>query len=68
MLLGPNNDKRLRARQAFGTGRYAFSNLPDGRYVVVPDTKADVAVEVIPRRREVVCQGGAITDANFEFR
>jgi hypothetical protein len=68
MLFGPNDDKRFRGRQPFGTGRYSFSNLPDGRYIVVPDTKADIPVQVIPRRREVVCQGGAIGDANFEFR
>jgi hypothetical protein len=68
MLFGPNNEKLFRARQALGSGQYRFDKLPAGRYVLIADTKADVLVDINPRRREVVCGGAAITGMNFEFR
>jgi hypothetical protein len=67
VLYGPDNDRLARARQHFGQA-YLFKNLPDGRYVIVPDTKADVAVSVSPRRQVVQCRGGSLTGANFDFR
>lgn len=67
-LYGPDNDKLLRAQQPFGRGAFTFRNLPDGEYVIVPDTRADVAVTLTPRRHVVHCRGGAVTGRNFEFR
>ncbi len=67
-LYGPDNDKRLRAQQPFGRGAYTFKDLPDGAYVIVPDTRADVAVTLTPRRQVVHCRGGAVTGRNFDFR
>lgn len=67
ILYGPDSMTTVRGRQPLGSGRYQFSDLPDGRYVVAADTKADVSVTISPRRQVVTCQGGAVT-ANFEFR
>lgn len=68
VLYGPDNDRRMRARHPFGGGAFTFRNLPDGQYVIVPDTKADVAVRITPRRQVVHCRGGAVTGVNFDFR
>jgi hypothetical protein len=67
-LFGPDDDARLRERQPLGSGRFSFANLPDGRYLLVADTKADVSVHVNPRRHAVTCRGGAINGINFDFR
>ena len=67
-LFGPDNSTSLRVRQPFRAGRFRFTDLPDGKYVVIPDTKADIAVSINPRRQEVVCRGAAIDGVNFEFR
>jgi hypothetical protein len=67
VLYGPDNDRLVRARQPFGQA-YLFENLPDGRYLIVPDTKADVAVTLSPRRQVVQCRGGSLTGTNFDFR
>jgi len=67
-LFGPEDHARLRERQPFASGRFNFANLPDGRYLLVADTKADVSVDVNPRRLVVTCRGGAINGINFNFR
>ena len=67
VLYGPDNDRLVRGRTPFGQA-YLFQNLPDGRYVIVPDTKADVAVTLTPRRQVVQCRGGSLTGTNFDFR
>jgi hypothetical protein len=61
MLFGPNADTTLRTRQAFANGQFHFQNLPDGRYVIATDTKADVMVHVEPPRQTVVCQGRPVS-------
>ena len=69
MLFGPDDDKRLRANGPMGSGQFKFTDLPPGRYVLVPDTKADVAVTITPPRAVVTCRpGAALTGVNFDFR
>jgi hypothetical protein len=65
-LFGPDNRTSLRVRRPFTGGRFRFADLPDGKYIVSLDAKADIAIN--PPRREVVCRGGAIDGVNFEFR
>jgi hypothetical protein len=67
VLYGPDSLTLLHARQPLGSGRFRFADLPDGRYVLATDTKADVAVNVTPRRQVVVCKGAAIDAAPFRF-
>ena len=67
-LFGPNDNRTFRTRQPFNGSQYRFDNLADGKYLVVIDTRADISVRPVPARREVVCQGAAITDMNVEFR
>jgi hypothetical protein len=67
-LFGPDDDARLRERQPLGSGRFSFANLPDGRYLLVAGTSADVSVHVNPPRRVVTCRGEAIGGIDFDFR
>ena len=68
VLRGPDSMTIVKARQSFGSGHVTFSDLPDGRYLLTLDTKADVSVSISPRRHEVVCSGGAPVKRVFEFR
>jgi hypothetical protein len=68
LLRGPNSLTAVRGRQPFGTGHFTFRDLPDGNYVLTVDTKADVAVNVSPRRHDIVCAGGHIVGKNFQFQ
>jgi uncharacterized protein with LGFP repeats len=68
-LLGPNNLNSLRDSRPFDeSGRYAFTGLPQGRYRLSVDTKADLFVGPHPTRRDVECRGGAVRDIDFEIR
>jgi hypothetical protein len=68
IVRGPDSMTAVRAHQPFGAGEASFPNLPDGKYIVTVDTKADIAVNVTPRRHEVVCSGGTVARKIFEFR
>lgn len=68
MLMGPDSETTLRARQPLSSGSYRFTGLQNGRYVLIADTKADVDVHVTPSRQAVVCTGAAIAGINFDFR
>src|SRR5262249_21639580 len=50
-LMGPDSDRTMRARQPLASGSYRFTGLPNGKYVLIADTKADVSVHVVPRRQ-----------------
>ena len=68
VLRGPDSMTVVKGRQPFGSGRVTFSDLPDGRYLLTLDTKADVSVTISPRRHDVVCTGGSAVERVFEFR
>ena len=46
----------------------SFRNLPNGRYRLVVDTRADTAVGPSPSQRIVGCQAAGAAEVNFEFR
>jgi hypothetical protein len=48
IVRGPDSMTAVRAHQPFGAGEASFPNLPDGKYIVTVDTKADIAVNVTP--------------------
>ena len=68
VLRGPDSMTAVKGRQPFGSGHVTFPDLPDGRYLLTLDTKADVSVTISPRRHDVVCSGGAAVEKVFEFR
>lgn len=68
-LYGPNNDRHYRETKSFqSNGRYQFTKLPAGRYLLNVDTRGDTAVGAHPRSRTVECQGAGPKNVNFEFR
>ena len=68
-LSGPDDERLYRAQARFGAdGRYRFSNLPEGRYWLSVDSKADVGFGPNPSRRTVSCQGRGPSGVDFEFR
>ena len=69
MLFGPDDERKHRETRRFDPdGRYRFSGLPDGRYWLRPDTRADIAVGPHPPRASPVCRGAEINGVDFEFR
>lgn len=68
-LYGPNDFTLHRETKHFDqTGRYSFIGLPNGRYKLVVDTRADIFIGPHPSSRIVECRGGAITNKDFELR
>jgi hypothetical protein len=67
-LFGPDDETQLRERKPLGSGAFSFSSLPDGEYVLIADTKADVSVRVTPRKHVVTCRGGMLSGIDFDFR
>ncbi len=69
ILYGPNNQTKDRAStNPDSSGRYRFTKLPDGKYWIRWDTKADVMSGTYPREQSVICRGKAITGVDFEIR
>ncbi len=68
VLRGPDSMTVVKGRQPFGSGHVTFPDLPDGRYLLTLDTKADVSVTISPRRHDIVCRGGTAVEKAFEFR
>ena len=68
ILYGPNTLTRHRATARFTGGRFQFTDLPDGQYRLVIDTRADTPVRVTPNPQTVTCAGGAVPDLRIEFR
>jgi hypothetical protein len=69
ILCGPDDDRNCREPQHFdSSGRYEFSGLPDGQYLLRVDTRADTFISPYPDQERVVCRGEAIRNVNFEFR
>lgn len=56
-LFGPDDLNRYRADTRIADGNFRFDGLPEGRYRLVVDTRADVAINVRPNRTTVNCRG-----------
>jgi len=68
-LYGPNDPNAHRETRPFdSSGRYAFTELPPGRYRLTVDTKAEVSVGPHPPLRDVDCRGGEEKGMDFELR
>jgi WD40 repeat protein len=68
-LYGPDNKTIPRATKHFSNAlNYEFSNLPNGRYWLTVDTKADTPIGPHPPERLVQCAGTEIKNINFELR
>lgn len=65
-VVGPGNRRASRPFDA--NGRAEFVDLPEGRYTVSTDTRADIAVDVRPRRNDVECREGQTSEVVFDFR
>jgi hypothetical protein len=48
-------------------GTVEFDNLPEGRFRLRVDSRADIAVRARPTSQEVTCQEGQLAEARFEF-
>jgi hypothetical protein len=68
-LYGPNDFKVFKGKKKFdNAGQYSFPGLPNGKYKLVVDTKADIAVGPHPNFKIVDCVGGAVTGVDFELK
>ncbi len=69
ILYGPDDLTKYRETSKFDeNGCYSFTNLPRGKYKLVLDTKADIAVGPHPRFHIVDCVGAAVPEVNFELK
>lgn len=69
ILYGPNDLNLHRETKHFdANGRYRFTGLPNGRYLLVVDTRADIAIGPHPSRRVIECRGGPVSNVNFELK
>ncbi len=69
ILYGPNDFKVFREKKNFdASGVYQFTGLPNGQYKLVVTTKADIAVGPHPYFRIAECNGGTVTDMDFELK
>lgn len=69
LLYGPDDEKALKAKGRFDElGNYSFTGLPRGKYKLVLDTRADIAVGPEPYFRYVKCSGTEVKNINFEFK
>lgn len=66
-LFGPN-DNTVRASKEFQDGRYQFTNLPEGRYTLTVDTRADKSVLATPEATSAKCLAQENVTVNFDFR
>ncbi len=68
-LYGPDNFELHRKTTPFDkNGQYRFTGLPDGRYMLRVDTRADIGIGSHPSSKTVKCRGKAIVNVNFELR
>jgi hypothetical protein len=68
-LYGPDDFKRFRETKKFdASGGYTFTGLAGGKYRIVVDTKADIAIGPHPPYRVVECKGDAVREVNFELK
>lgn len=66
-LYGPDGNT-LKASQEFQDGRYQFTGLPEGRYTLTVDTRADREVLVTPATATATCSAQSKVIVNFDFR
>lgn len=66
-LFGPDGNT-LRASKEFQGGRYQFGNLPNGRYTLAVDTRADKGILATPAITTAECQAQSNVSINFDFR
>lgn len=66
-LFGPN-DNTLRASKEFQDSRYQFANLPEGRYTLTVDTRADREVLATPATTTATCSAQSKVTVDFDFR
>ncbi len=68
-LYGPDDIKRFKETKKFdASGSYTFTGLTPGKYRLVVDTKADIAIGPHPPFQVVECKGNAVRDVNFELK
>ncbi|MEL7340308.1 MAG: hypothetical protein AAGM67_07470 [Bacteroidota bacterium] len=58
-LYGPDNPNHVQGTQTFSSEKtYEFSNLPDGTYWLIVDSKAMTGIEAFPAFQEIVIENG----------
>ncbi|MEL6845241.1 MAG: hypothetical protein AAFP02_18705, partial [Bacteroidota bacterium] len=58
-LYGPDNPNQVQGTQTFSSEKtYEFSNLPDGTYWLIVDSKAMTGIEAFPAFQEIVIENG----------
>ncbi|MEM6343558.1 MAG: hypothetical protein AAF927_06740 [Bacteroidota bacterium] len=58
-LYGPDNPNQVQGTQTFSREKtYEFSNLPDGTYWLIVDSKAMTGIEAFPAYQEIVIKDG----------
>lgn len=68
-LYGPDNFSLHRDTKSFDqNGRYSFTGLPNGRYKLIVDTRADIFYAPHPSSRIVTVTGGAVNNIDFEIK
>ncbi|MCK5058050.1 MAG: hypothetical protein KAT34_15460 [Candidatus Aminicenantes bacterium] len=68
-LYGPENLTVLRDTKRFDReGGYNFTELPEGKYKLVVDSRADSAIVPHPSNRVVRCSEGAVQNIDFELK
>jgi len=68
-LYGPDDYKQFKETKKFDdSGSYTFTGLTPGKYRIVVDTKADIAIGPHPSYQVVECKGNAVQDVNFELK
>ncbi len=68
-LYGPDDFKQFKETKKFDdSGSYTFTGLTPGKYRIVVDTKADIAIGPHPSYQVVECKGDTVQDVNFELK
>jgi hypothetical protein len=68
-LYGPDDFKQFKETKKFDdSGSYTFTGLTPGKYRIVVDTKADIAIGPHPSYQVVECKENAVQDVNFELK